>query len=160
MQQQPGCDVTGVLQAWRGGDSQALKAPVPSLRRELHRVARHCVSAQPPRHTLQTTAPINEGYLPLVDTGAQAGMTAPTSWLPALRSCAVSWRTTRVARQAAERGADARMLTSRRPLRGGDRGGDGDLRGSGDARLEPGTRPAGSELSTKRTDGARATAEN
>src|ERR1700737_4215354 len=60
-------DVTGLLQAWRAGDRQALDDLVPLLNRELHRIASHQMAAQPPGHTLQTTALVNEAYLHLID---------------------------------------------------------------------------------------------
>jgi RNA polymerase sigma-70 factor (ECF subfamily) len=56
-----------LLQAWRGGDRRALEDLVPLLNRELHRIAKHQMAAQPAGHTLQTTALVNEAYLHLID---------------------------------------------------------------------------------------------
>ena len=67
MQPQLGHDVTGLLQAWRGGDKHALDNLIPLLERELHRIAKHYMAVQPPGHTLQTTALVNEAYLRLID---------------------------------------------------------------------------------------------
>lgn len=64
-----GHDVTGLLLAWRAGDSGALEELVPLINRELHRVARHYMAGQPAGHTLQTTALINEAYVHLIDAG-------------------------------------------------------------------------------------------
>lgn len=60
-------DVTGLLLAWRGGDRRALEGLAPLLERELHRIAKHYMAAQPAGHTLQTTALVNEAYLRLID---------------------------------------------------------------------------------------------
>ena len=77
MQPQEGHDVTCLLQAWRGGDQRALKGLIPLLDRELHRIAKHYMTAQPPGHTLQTTALVNEAYLRLID--AKRGGGAPVA---------------------------------------------------------------------------------
>ena len=66
-EEQPRQDVTGLLHAWRGGDQGALEELVPLLNRELHRIAKHYMAAQPEGHTLQTTALVNEAYLHLID---------------------------------------------------------------------------------------------
>ena len=60
-------DVTGLLQAWHGGDRRALEELVPLLNRELHQIAKRQMEAQPAGHTLQTTALVNEMYLHLLD---------------------------------------------------------------------------------------------
>lgn len=59
--------MTGLLQACRAGDRRALDDLVPLLSRELHRIAKHQMAAQPADHTLQTTALVNEAYLHLID---------------------------------------------------------------------------------------------
>jgi RNA polymerase sigma factor (TIGR02999 family) len=59
--------VTDLLLAWREGDQNAFDGLIPLLERELHRIARHYMAAQPVGHTLQTTALVNEAYLKLVD---------------------------------------------------------------------------------------------
>jgi RNA polymerase sigma-70 factor (ECF subfamily) len=56
-----------LLQAWRDGDRRALEDLVPLLNRELHRIAKRQMAAQPAGHTLQTTALVNEAYLHLID---------------------------------------------------------------------------------------------
>lgn len=58
-------DVTSLLKAWADGDGTAFEALVPVVHRELHRLARHCMSAERAGHSLQPTALINEAYLRL-----------------------------------------------------------------------------------------------
>jgi len=60
-------DVSGLLRAWRDGDRHALENLVPLLERELHKIAKHYMTGQPPGHILQTTALVNEAYLRLVE---------------------------------------------------------------------------------------------
>ena len=60
-------EITGLLQAWRHGDENALEKLTPQVYRELHRAARSCMQAERDGHTLQTTALINELYLRLAD---------------------------------------------------------------------------------------------
>jgi RNA polymerase sigma factor (TIGR02999 family) len=60
-------EITQLLQAWRGGDEQALERLTPQVYRELHQAARHCMRRERDGHTLQTTALINELYLRLTD---------------------------------------------------------------------------------------------
>ena len=63
----PGHDVTGLLQAWVGGDAAALDRLVPIVYDELHRQAQRYLRRENPGHTLQTTALVHEAYLRLVD---------------------------------------------------------------------------------------------
>jgi hypothetical protein len=49
-------DVTMLLQAWRGGDSHALKRLVPLVRTEIHWLAGRYMKRERPGHVLQTTA--------------------------------------------------------------------------------------------------------
>jgi RNA polymerase sigma factor (TIGR02999 family) len=60
-------EVTQLLQAWGNGDSRALEKLAPMVYDELHRAARRHMTRQPPGHTLQATALVNEVYLRLVD---------------------------------------------------------------------------------------------
>jgi RNA polymerase sigma factor (TIGR02999 family) len=60
-------EITGLLQAWRRGDSSALERLVPLVESELHRLAHRYLSQERPGHTLQTTALVNEAYLRLMD---------------------------------------------------------------------------------------------
>jgi len=61
-------DVTQLLIAWGAGDATALDRLVPHVYSELHRLAhRQMRGERPGRHTLQTTALVNEAYLRLVD---------------------------------------------------------------------------------------------
>src|SRR5271170_7272331 len=60
-------EITQLLQAWRGGNEQALTKLTPQVYRELHQAARRCVSRERDGHTLQATGLINELYLRLSD---------------------------------------------------------------------------------------------
>ena len=60
--------VTQLLLAWGQGEQQALEKMIPLVHKELHRLAHRYMSRQPPGHTLQTTALLNEAYLRLVDS--------------------------------------------------------------------------------------------
>ena len=68
---EPG-ELTRLLAAWRGGDSKAFDELLPMVYQELHKIARHHWSQQPPGHTLQPTALINEAFLKLA--AAQPGV--------------------------------------------------------------------------------------
>jgi|SRR5215471_4185424 len=57
--------VTLLLEKWRDGDAGALKKLTPLVYDELRRLARQYMKGQPPEHTLQTTALVNEAYLRL-----------------------------------------------------------------------------------------------
>jgi len=59
--------ITELLQAWNGGDQQALEQLTPLVYDELHRVARRSLMRGQHADTLQTTALINELYLKMVD---------------------------------------------------------------------------------------------
>jgi len=61
-------EVTELLQAWRGGDEQALHKLTPLVYAELRRLARSFMIRERPGHTLQTTALVHEAYTRLVDT--------------------------------------------------------------------------------------------
>jgi RNA polymerase sigma-70 factor, ECF subfamily len=60
-------DVTMLLQAWRGGDLEALNRLVPLVRTEIHRLAGRYMKRERQGHLLQTTALVNEAYLRLID---------------------------------------------------------------------------------------------
>jgi RNA polymerase sigma factor (TIGR02999 family) len=60
-------EVTGLLNAWRGGDATALERLIPLIYDELRRLARRSLRHQPDGNTLQATALVNEAYLRLVD---------------------------------------------------------------------------------------------
>ena len=60
-------DVTSLLRAWSEGDRTALDQLLPAVYQELHRQAERAMRAQPPGHTLQTTALVHETYLRLVN---------------------------------------------------------------------------------------------
>jgi hypothetical protein len=60
-------EVTQLLLAWSAGDQSAREKPAPLGRQEPHRLAKVYMSRERPGHTLQTTAPVNEDYLRLVN---------------------------------------------------------------------------------------------
>ena len=55
--------VTQLLVAWSSGDTGALDKLIPLVQPELHRPAHYYMSGEAERHTLQTTALVNEGVL-------------------------------------------------------------------------------------------------
>jgi RNA polymerase sigma factor (TIGR02999 family) len=60
-------EVTQLLRAWSEGDESALEKLMPVVYTELRRAARRYMAHQPPDHTLQATALVNEVYLRLVN---------------------------------------------------------------------------------------------
>jgi RNA polymerase sigma factor (TIGR02999 family) len=72
MQQLQPHTVTRLLLDWRKGDQAALDQLLPMVYQELHRRARIFMNREPPGHTLQPTALINEVYLRLVDQSQMA----------------------------------------------------------------------------------------
>jgi RNA polymerase sigma factor (TIGR02999 family) len=59
-------ELTELLLGWSGGDQSALEAIVNRTYSELRRIARRCLSAERPEHTIQATALVHEAYLQLV----------------------------------------------------------------------------------------------
>ena len=59
--------VTQLLRQWSRGDDAAVVELTPLVYEELRRLAHHYMEGQPPNHTLQTTALVNEAYLRLAD---------------------------------------------------------------------------------------------
>jgi len=68
---QPG-QVTVLLQHWKQGDEEALRALVPLVYKELRRLAHYYLRSERPDHTLQSTELVHEAYLRLV--GSQADL--------------------------------------------------------------------------------------
>jgi RNA polymerase sigma factor (TIGR02999 family) len=58
--------VTALLDAWGHGDPGALERLTPLVIDDLRRLARSFMARQPPGHTLQPTALVNEAYLRLL----------------------------------------------------------------------------------------------
>lgn len=58
---------TMLLQAWRGGDRDALDRLLPVVYEELSGLAHRALRGERPDHTLQTRALVHEAYLRLVD---------------------------------------------------------------------------------------------
>ena len=58
---------TVLLQAWRGGDRDALDRLLPVVYDELSGLARHALRGERTDHTLQTRALVHEAYIRLVD---------------------------------------------------------------------------------------------
>lgn len=63
-------EITRLLEAWRGGQADALDRLIPLVYQELCRIARGCMNGENPGNTLQTTALVNEAYLRLVGISA------------------------------------------------------------------------------------------
>jgi RNA polymerase sigma factor (TIGR02999 family) len=104
-------DVTALLRAWSDGDSAALERLLPIVYRELHRQAERYMRAQPPGHTLQTTALVHEAYLRLAirdhpDWNGRAHFFGVAA--KAMRSILVDHAR---ARSAAKRGGGAEPVT-------------------------------------------------
>jgi RNA polymerase sigma factor (TIGR02999 family) len=59
-------EVTQLLMAWRNGDLAAREKLFPLVYEELRRLARRHMARQPPGHTLQTTALVNEACVRLL----------------------------------------------------------------------------------------------
>lgn len=59
-------EVTRLLDAWSGGDEDALAKLIPLVQPELHRLAHHYMSRERTGHTLQTTELLDEAYLRLI----------------------------------------------------------------------------------------------
>ena len=60
-------DVTSLLLAWRGGDSDASEQLLRIVYEEMHRQAARAMRHEDSSHTLQATALVNEAYLRLID---------------------------------------------------------------------------------------------
>ena len=59
-------EITGLLQAWSGGDRDALERILVMVYPELRRIAQRCLGNERGGHTLQATALVNEAYLRFV----------------------------------------------------------------------------------------------
>ena len=64
-------DVTRILNAIEGGDSQAADKLLPLVYEELRRLAAHKMSLEPPGQTIQATALVHEAYIRLVGSENQ-----------------------------------------------------------------------------------------
>jgi RNA polymerase sigma-70 factor, ECF subfamily len=60
-------EVTQLLADWSHGDEAALQKLTPLVYEELRRLAHRYMEGQPPGHTLQTTALVNEAYARLAE---------------------------------------------------------------------------------------------
>jgi RNA polymerase sigma-70 factor (ECF subfamily) len=60
-------DISRLLRAWSDGDQEALKSLTPIVYSELRNLARRYLRRERARHSLQTSALVNEAYLRLVD---------------------------------------------------------------------------------------------
>ena len=54
---------TELLQHWKQGDEEALRALVPLTYKELRRLAHYHLQSERPDHTPQSTAMVHEAYL-------------------------------------------------------------------------------------------------
>jgi RNA polymerase sigma factor (TIGR02999 family) len=62
-------DVTGLLEAFEGGDRHALDRVLPIVYEELRRIAHSQLQRERPDHTLSTTEVVHEAYLKLLEHG-------------------------------------------------------------------------------------------
>src|ERR1039457_4325887 len=60
-------EIITLLRAWSDGDQSALEGLTPIVYDELRRLAHTYMRHEPPGHSLQTTALVNEAYMRLVD---------------------------------------------------------------------------------------------
>jgi RNA polymerase sigma factor (TIGR02999 family) len=104
-------DLTGLLQAWSGGDEAALHELIPLVERELNRIARRCLAGERHARSVSATALVNEAFLRLVDLRRMA-------WHDRTHFFAMSARLMRRAlvdmarsRQANKRGARSARIT-------------------------------------------------
>lgn len=63
----PAMNITGLLRAWRAGESNALERLLPLVYDDMRRLAHARMAREAPGHTLDTTALVHESYLRLVD---------------------------------------------------------------------------------------------
>jgi len=77
-------EVTRLLLAWSAGFQSALEKLAPPRRREPHRLAEAHMSRERPGHTPQTTAPVNEAYLRLVNVKRNVRPASSLSMLQAV----------------------------------------------------------------------------
>ena len=78
-------NLTGLLQAWSGGDHSALERLTPIVYTELHRLALHQMRGEREGHVLQPSALVNEAFLRLLGD-------APVDWANRNQFYAVSAR--------------------------------------------------------------------
>jgi RNA polymerase sigma-70 factor (ECF subfamily) len=103
-------EATELLRAWSRGEEGALAKLVPLVYDELHRQARRYMKREPPGHTLQTTALLNEAYLRLVDSplaGCQDRAHFFGICAQIMREILVDWARSR---RALKRGGKVRLL--------------------------------------------------
>lgn len=107
--QQPGADVTGLLVAVSQGDEAARARLIEAVYAELRRLARGYLKRERPDHSLPPTALVHEAYMKLVDQGR-------VQWKNRTQFFAIAAHLMRRilvdharARQAAKRGARARV---------------------------------------------------
>lgn len=103
-------DITALLQAWGGGDKQALNQLTPLIYNQLHALANRAFSGERSDHTMQPTALVNEAYEKL--------MVANVSWQDRGHFYALTARMMRrmlvnyaVARKTEKRGGDVINVT-------------------------------------------------
>src|SRR5207248_3733399 len=63
----PDAEITQLLQAWGGGNAEALNQLTPLVYDELRRIAHRYMRRENPDNSLQSTALVHEAYLKLVD---------------------------------------------------------------------------------------------
>lgn len=112
-------EITQLLTRWQGGEAAALDELLPLVYDELSRIARREFQGQPPGHTLQPTALVNEALLRLVGS--------EISWQDRCHFLAVMTTTIRWvlvdharARQRDKRGGEAVRVTLSEDIAGAE----------------------------------------
>jgi RNA polymerase sigma factor (TIGR02999 family) len=84
-------NATELLLAWSNGDESAFDKLVPLIYQELRVLAQRYMRHEPPDHTLQATALVNEAYLRLIDVNRIQWQSRGHFLAVARRRCGGSW---------------------------------------------------------------------
>jgi len=106
-----GDDVTGLLQAWSGGDAEALDQLAPLVHRELRGIARRLLSGERLAIGWQPTDLVQESYVRLLDSHAVHWQNRAHFFATTARMMRRVLVDAARARQAAKRGQEVRNLS-------------------------------------------------
>lgn len=106
-----GDDVTGLLQAWSGGDAEALDQLAPLVHRELRGIARRLLSGERLAIGWQPTDLVQESYVRLLDWHAVHWQNRAHFFATTARMMRRVLVDAARARQAAKRGQEVRNLS-------------------------------------------------
>ena len=104
-------DVTGLLQAWSGGDAEALDQLAPLVQRELREMARRLLSSERQAVGWQPTDLVQESYVRLLDWHAVHWQNRAHFFATTARMMRRVLVDAARARQAAKRGQDVEGLS-------------------------------------------------